>query len=717
MLQEITRISPRRFFWFLPLFLTVSLSTACQNTSEVIEIEWKTRDCRVPMHYRAPGQMDHVAVVGDFNNWDPGAHPLHDPEGDQDYFGHLELPPGAYHYAIWVDGYVFPDTTNPLSHFDAESTEYSYVVVEDCSQPAWEALSLVSNADGRVEASFDFLTSRSGAGLDLNSLVLQINGESFPGSNFEVNQDALLLKASGLEQGRYVFELHGEDLEGMPIEPWRSVVWIESKPFEWEDALIYQIVVDRFYNPQAALETDVPISYYHGGTLDGISDKIEAGYFERLGVNALWLSPLNENADEIYVGRDQYTAQAYHGYWARSAREVEERFGAEAALKRLVKTAHENGIRVVMDYVLNHVHVDHPYFENPDWINGVDEDCICGITCPWGENMLTCWFDPFLADLNWKNPEVVEQLTDDALFWLEQFDLDGLRLDAIPMMPRLSTRQLRKKINDKWDQKFNHTYLLGETYTGSAGHGQIRHYLGEYGLSGQFEFPTMWTLRSALRGHESMQALHAQVLRSARAWDGAGAVMAPILGNHDVPRMISDLAGDALWSPRTQPAPAIENGVPYELLKTGWTFIMTQPGAPVIYYGDEFGMVGANDPDNRRNMRFGSQLDLFESATLDHVSKLGRLRQCSDVIRRGKTSLVYVDDELYVYKKVLQKDEAWIYLNRSSQPRLTRMHPEQDETWYAPLGSSLEKTDGRIQIDPYASLILTNHPTCLEEQL
>ncbi len=716
MLQEITRISPRRFFWFLPLLLTFFLA-GCQKSPQVTEIEWKSRDCRVPMHYRAPGNMDHVAVVGDFNNWDPAAHPLQDPDGDQDYFGLLDLPPGAYHYAIWVDGYTFADITNPLSHFDDQSIEHSYVVVEDCSQPAWDALSLVADASGSIEASFDFLTGQMGSGLDLDSLTLSLNGEEFSESAIEAVDGSLQISLHGLAHGRYVFELRAQDLDGLWTKTWRSVVWVEEKPFEWKDALIYQIVVDRFFNPQAELDNAVPISYYHGGTLDGVTEKIEAGYFKRMGVNALWLSPLNENADETYVGRDQYTAQAYHGYWPRSAREVEERFGAEAALKRLVKTAHENGIRVVMDYVLNHVHVDHPYFANPDWVNGIDEDCICGITCPWGENMLTCWFDPFLADLNWKNPEVVEQLTDDALFWLEQFELDGLRLDAIPMMPRLATRTLRKKINDTWDQEFHHMYLLGETYTGSAGHGQIRHYLGEYGLSGQFEFPTMWTLRAALTGRESMQALHAQVLRSTRAWEGSGSVMAPILGNHDVPRMISDLAGDVLWSPRTQPALPIENDVPYKLLKTAWTFIMTQPGAPVIYYGDEFGMVGANDPDNRRDMRFDDELETLEASTLEHVAQLGRLRSCSDVIRRGETSLVYVDDELYVYKKVFEHKEAWIYLNRSSAPRLTRIHPEQSPGWYAPLGNALEKVGDRIQIDAHGSLILTNHPTCLEEQL
>jgi len=716
MLQDSNRVNFGRFFYFqlLLLPLTFVCLTACQVSLTEPAYEIKIRDCRLAVHYRAPGKMDHVAVVGDFNDWDPAAHRLQDDDGDGDYFGLFDIEPGSYHYAIWVDGYIFRDIAQSLTHFDSDGVERSYVEVEDCSQPAWELLDLALDGQGNLQAQFEFLASYRGSELNADSLKLLLNNEIQDDLELEIDKGLVRVQVTGLPPGRYKVALAAHDSEGVASETWQSIAWVEARPFRWRDALIYQIVVDRFHNTEAPLQTDVPLSYYRGGTLDGVQEKIESGYFEKLGVNVLWLSPLNENADETYVGRDQYAAQAYHGYWPRSAREVETRFGAEQALEKLIQAAHARGIRVVMDYVLNHVHTDHPYFQNADWFNGVEDDCICGITCPWGENMLTCWFDPFLADLNWKNPEVVEQLTQDAFYWVDHFGLDGLRLDAIPMMPRLATRHLRSKLNKTIDRGKHHTYLLGETYTGSWGHAQIRHYLGQAGLSGQFEFPTMWTLRAALAGRESMQSLHAQVVRSAEAWRGSGAVMAPILGNHDVPRIISDFQGDPLWAPRTEPAPEIHQESAYALLKMAWTFILTQPGAPVIYYGDEFGMEGANDPDNRRNMKFGSALHPAEAKILEHVQALGSLRACSEVLRSAEVALEYVDDDLYIYKKAIEDKEAWIYLNRSDSQRLTTRHPALGTRLYAPLGEPVEKVGNAILIPPRTSLILTNHPTCLE---
>jgi neopullulanase len=193
--------------------------------------------------------------------------------------------------------------------------------------------------------------------------------------------------------------------------------------------------------------------------------------------------------------------------------------------------------------------------------------------------------------------------------------------------------------------------------------------------------------------------------------------MAPIIGNHDVPRIISDLQGDELWSPRTEPAREIDDSAAYALLKLAWTFLMTQPGAPVIYYGDELGMPGANDPDNRRNMRFGDELQGSEKDVLSHVQKLGKLRSCSDVIRLGQSSLEYVDDELYVYKKTLEEQEAWIYLNRSQNVRRTRYHPLFDLGWYSAFQQNPKLEGDLMVLEPRSSLILMNDLTCLETGL
>ena len=229
MRQEITRISPRRFFWLPPLFLILVFSSSCEQAPADAFLKNKVRDCRVPVHYRAPGNMDHVAVVGDFNNWDPGAHPLQDDDGDHDYFGLLDLPPGAYHYAIWVDGYVFPDVVNPLSHFDDQQIEQSYLLVDDCSAAAWRVDSLHASAHGEVVGTFEFLSGASQAPLDFDSLAVRLNGELRFDADFEVEDGKLAVRFQGLKQSRYVFELQAQDQAGQLAQTWRTVLWVEEE--------------------------------------------------------------------------------------------------------------------------------------------------------------------------------------------------------------------------------------------------------------------------------------------------------------------------------------------------------------------------------------------------------------------------------------------------------------------------------------------------------
>ena len=98
---------------------------------------------------------------------------------------------------------------------------------------------------------------------------------------------------------------------------------------------------------------------------------IESGYFENLGINAIWLSPLNTNPDGPFTARDGiHEVSGYHGYWPIEPRQVNPRFGGEIALDELVEAAHSRGIRIIADFTINHVHEDHIYFQNhPEWFN------------------------------------------------------------------------------------------------------------------------------------------------------------------------------------------------------------------------------------------------------------------------------------------------------------------------------------------------------------
>ncbi|MFM7913540.1 MAG: alpha-amylase family glycosyl hydrolase, partial [Bacteroidota bacterium] len=139
-----------------------------------------------------------------------------------------------------------------------------------------------------------------------------------------------------------------------------------------------------------------PKANYWGGDLQGVMNKIQEGYFDRLGINSLWLSPIVQNPLGPYREwpKPNRMYSGYHGYWPISSSRVDRRFGDEALLRKLIDTAHAHGINVLLDYVANHVHQEHPLLkEHPDWITTLDlPDGRKNIRI-WDEHRLTTWFD------------------------------------------------------------------------------------------------------------------------------------------------------------------------------------------------------------------------------------------------------------------------------------------------------------------------------------
>ena len=682
------------------------------------------RDCRPFIFYKPQGPTQQVAVVGDFQGLLPATLPMDLDRENGWYWARLDLPPGEYLYRISVDGESLLDRSNPLTLFDAAEQEQSLLRVEDCSRPSWKLLQLDSSADGRMELALRFLRARSRSPLDRLSLESILED----GSSLELErvsaEGEVRLRTEGLSAGKHRVRVSARDADGAEAESLVLPFWAEDQPFDWRDAVLYQIVVDRFRRKEGQLEEDVPINFYRGGDLDGVVAAVEEGTFQRLGVNTLWLSPLYENPDKREVGRDGHLAEPYHGYWPSEPRTVEKRFGGEEALDRLITAAHARGMRVLMDLVLNHVHETHPYYREHtggEWFANASGECICGVgSCSWDRAIESCWFDPFLPDLRFQNREVLEQMLGDALWWLTRFDLDGFRLDAIPMMPRLVTRHLRDRVHRQLESQANQVYLVGETYTAEGGQGAIRASLGPQGLSGQFDFPVMWALRAALSGRAPMAQLDEELALSEAAWEGSGAVMAMIIGNHDVPRILTELNGDPWQDPWGHPPGEPARDLPFQLLEVAFSFLFTQQGVPVIYYGDEIGMPGGADPDNRRNFQFGP-LSGRQAALRAHVERLGLARACSAALRRGARRTLLVDNDLYAYGRAAEDGfPVVVVLNRRGEMQEVAL--ELPAEWgLAPsavfrdwFGSPVEQDGARLRMTVPArgSLLLVSDPNC-----
>lgn len=640
------------------------------------------------------------------------------PDGTEWLTVALPLPPGRYRYGLLVGDHLLPDDRAPQSEFaphplfaDSAPYEAEWTVVEvpDCRDPvlaaaavAVDPASALGVADGALAASWRFQPGTLGADLDPSALAVELHGgppgpdgtpQAAPrvevgplGDAAEAGPGRTLRAAvSGLPPGKYTLTLRLRDTAGRAPPPAAVSALVEPPSARAphlgsatapagarEDTVVYHLLIDRFRGAAGPLAPPASPGWRAGGTLAGVRAAVEAGYFARLGVTTLWLSPLYQNPPGLHRGRDGRQYEAYHGYWPAAPRSVEPRLGGEAELLALVAAAHARGLRLVFDAVPNHVHDSHPYYrersrKNPavggapepaaaSWFNDGPRACVCGSPgCGWGPRIEDCWFDSYLPDLNWRHPAVQQAGADDLLWWMRRFDLDGMRIDAVPMMPRPATRRIVRAATGAPGELLRpglDLLLVGETYTGPGdlGRAEIRSFLGRSfdGLHSAFDFPLMWALRQALaQDRMGLDELEAEIASSERAFAGSGAVLAHILDNHDTPRFLSEAAGDAGNDPWRLPPPQPTEPGPYRRQLLGLIALFTLPGVPVLYYGDEVGLAGANDPDARRVLPdvLGRGLPAVQAELLEQAGRLGRLRGCLPVLRRGRRVPLFADKD------------------------------------------------------------------------
>jgi len=450
--------------------------------------------------------------------------------------------------------------------------------------------------------------------------------------------------------------------------------------FDWRDAVLYFVFVDRFFDGDASNNATVPgvpgAANYQGGDWAGVLQKIEEGYFDELGVNALWLSVPMDNTDDSGLGTDGQNYSAYHGYWPSDLNAVESRFGTMADLTAVVDAAHARGIMVIVDYAMNHVHISSPvYADHPDWFWPVWDGgnyCVCGDGCGWdGAAGRRCWFTDYLPDFNFTNSAARQFSVDNAIQWIQDTGIDGFRLDAVKHIEDAWITDLRARVkSDIEPVTEQHFYMVGETFTSDKN--TIGYYVNPSTmLDGQFDFPLRAELISAVltRG-SSMQDLDA-FLGSNDGFYGAG-IMSTFIGNHDVPRSIHFAQDNPVWSNAWDGGkdkawsgqPGLPGGTSaFERMANAFTVLYTLPGVPLIYYGDEIGLPGAGDPDNRRFMQW-SGYSSGQTLIRDHLKTLATVRAAHTALRRGTRTTVWVNSDVLVYKMVDGGDEVFVAVNR-----------------------------------------------------
>jgi glycosidase len=304
----------------------------------------------------------------------------------------------------------------------------------------------------------------------------------------------------------------------------------------------------------------------------------------------------------------------------------------------MVKEAHRHGIRIVMDAVLNHVHSDHEYFADPAKSAWFRTGCMCGSSpaCGWDNAALTCLFRDYMPDIDWTNNDASAQFVDDMVWWIEEFDLDGIRVDAVKHVEDAAIVNLTNRVRERFETGGADYFMFGETFTGDSG--LIKKSIGPRRLDAQLNFPLFMSTPEAVFATDSQGLQQVRSATSGTLADFGDAAMVDFVGNHDVARFITkaDPANAGLQNNKWSSLPGAPVGqTPYDRLFLAFANLMTIPSVPLIYYGDEYGEWGGADPDNRHFLNTAATYLPEQRAQLDRMKKLLAARAKLRGLRRG----------------------------------------------------------------------------------
>ena len=572
-----------------------------------------------------------------------------------------------------------------------------------------------------------------------------------------------------LDDGRYQYKFvvqRGDDVQWLPdpgnpdqvddtFGGFNSLLTLECgdplpgacgdlEAFDWRDAVMYFAMVDRFHdgdgqadpvpNASGGDAANGASGQYEGGDLRGITAKLP--YLADLGVTAVWLSAPYDNRDTagaaIDQNADQHLYSGYHGYWpsppnvdysdpdAPSPRPVvESRIGTDDDLHAFVDAAHGADMRVLFDYVMNHVDIESELYQaHPDWFARRDDRfALCGPENLWDDPFwgTRCAFTDYLPPFDFDNAAARRWSVDDALWWAKTYGIDGYRLDAIKHVPLQWLLDLRARLNDEIAApEGGRFYLVGETFAYDDA-GLIRSFVDpDTLLDGQFDFPLKARLCEALFTPNGRLDGFADWMGGNDSFYGPGSLMTTWIGNHDIPRAIhyaSRQIGDCRAGSHpgngwTADFPQPDDAAPYERLGLAFAVMMTNPGIPLIYYGDEIGLAGGGDPDNRRTMPWNdAELRPGQLRLREQVAALGRIRKANPVLARGRRVNIETSQDTWVFRMTgcgAGSPDITVAINRADDGREVRI----PQGSYRELLTDESTEGGARQLGPRSVLVL-----------
>ena len=347
----------------------------------------------------------------------------------------------------------------------------------------------------------------------------------------------------------------------------------------WNNTVFYEVFVRSFYDSNGDGIGDL-----NGliARLDYLNDGDPATTND-LGITGLWLMPI-------------MVSPSYHGYDITDYYQVNPDYGTNDDFKRLMVEAHKRGIRVLIDMVLNHTSNEHPWFLEAQQPSSAKENWYIWSTKrppylgPWGQNVWHKLGDRYyygifwegMPDLNYRNPDVVAEMDKVSAFWLQEMGVDGFRLDAARYILEDEEKQASTPETHQWWKRYDaavkainpEALLVGEVWTATK---EAAEYVKNGELDMNFEFDLAGAMVDAARNRfgASVGTIQNAVWKAYPSNQ-----FAPFLTNHDQNRVMSVLGDDVA---KARMAAAL---------------LLTAPGAPFLYYGEEIGMIGSK-PDEQ----------------------------------------------------------------------------------------------------------------------
>ena len=395
--------------------------------------------------------------------------------------------------------------------------------------------------------------------------------------------------------------------------------------FDWDESVIYFMVTDRFFDGNESNNTASGAQtygkdnagLYHGGDFAGITQKLD--YLEDLGINTIWITPIVENIPGVTVtdtGKEDvpYNA-AYHGYWASDFTKLNPTLGTEEEFQTLIDQAHNRGIRIMVDIVVNHAGYDTDFGDmirsGDDIVSGSDQkDSLSN-----------------LPDFRTEDPAVSAQLVKWQTQWVKDFGIDYFRVDTVKHVENDTWAELKNALTEV-DSDFK---MIGE-YAG-GGYASNGNTLGTGEMDSDLDFDFNDQATNFVKGNissvESFLTSRNSVLNNTY-------MTGQFLGSHDEDGFKKKLLDGGMAEDAATAASMVAASLQ-----------ITAKGQPVIYYGEEIGQTGLNNyPYQTNRYDFDWSIVSNDNKTYQHYKKMLSIRNAyTDVFARGDRKTILASDE------------------------------------------------------------------------